>query len=117
VDLLVSSHCILALAVAAENFTFISGIFVISYGTESLSIMAVALWDLRWVVALTVASRDLKWVLFLLSFCRDTPQNEDEVRGRLKRKKWPRKPMGSRGASRRVWPAGRGRFSFPSTLP
>jgi len=29
----------------------------------------------------------------------------------------PRKPMGSWGASRRVWPAGRGRFSFPSTLP
>ena len=29
----------------------------------------------------------------------------------------PRKPMGSWGESRRVWPAGRGRFSFPSTLP
>ena len=29
----------------------------------------------------------------------------------------PRRPMGSWGASRRVWPAGRGRFSFPSTLP
>ena len=25
--------------------------------------------------------------------------------------------MGSWGASRRVWPAGQGRFSFPSTLP
>ena len=28
-----------------------------------------------------------------------------------------RHPMGSWGASRGVWPAGRGRFSFPSTLP
>jgi len=26
-------------------------------------------------------------------------------------------PMASWGASRRVWPAGRGMFSFPSTLP
>jgi len=29
----------------------------------------------------------------------------------------PRRPMGSWGALRAVWPAGRGRFSFPSTLP
>jgi len=29
----------------------------------------------------------------------------------------PRKPKESWGASRRVWPAGQGRFFFPSTLP
>jgi len=29
----------------------------------------------------------------------------------------PGRPMGPWGALRRVWPAGRGRFSFPSTLP
>jgi len=29
----------------------------------------------------------------------------------------PRRPMVSWGASRGVWPVGRGRFSFPSTLP
>ena len=29
----------------------------------------------------------------------------------------PRRLMGSWGASRGVWPAGQGRFSFPSTLP
>jgi len=29
----------------------------------------------------------------------------------------PRRPMASWGALGRVWPAGRGRFSFPSTLP
>jgi len=29
----------------------------------------------------------------------------------------PRKLMGPWGALRRVWPAGQGRFSFPSTLP
>ena len=29
----------------------------------------------------------------------------------------PRRPMGSWGALGGVWPAGRGRFSFPSTLP
>ena len=28
-----------------------------------------------------------------------------------------KKANGSWGALRRVWPAGRGRFSFPSTLP
>jgi len=29
----------------------------------------------------------------------------------------PRRPMGSWGALGGVWAAGRGRFSFPSTLP
>jgi len=29
----------------------------------------------------------------------------------------PRRLMGSWGALRGMWPAGRGRFSFPSTLP
>ena len=30
---------------------------------------------------------------------------------------WPRRPTVSWGALRRAWPAGRGRFSSPSTLP
>ena len=40
------------------------------------------------------------------------------VDDRLSSVPWlPRKLMGSWDASRRVWPAGQGRFSFPSTLP
>lgn len=82
-DFLDSCHWILALPVAEETFTFILGMFVISNGIESLSTVAVAIGTLGWVVARTIASRDLVWALVLFSFCRDSLQREEEVRGRL----------------------------------
>lgn len=79
VDFLDSSPRILALPVAEENFMFILGMFVISDGIES------RLWLLLlgFSGGLTIANRDLAWVLILFSFCRDTRQREEEVRGRL----------------------------------
>lgn len=82
-DFLDSSHWILTLPVAEENFTFILGMVVSIDCVESLSTAVFAIGTLGWVVALSFASRDLTWVLVLFSFCRDTLQREEEVRGRV----------------------------------